>query len=432
MNLTDVKNQIVASFDAGDGFPAVLPLEVPTVGEFLAGLDLDGESLAFSQPDDQSLAIAWTEAKTIDLPGVLPGKLTLNSLILTLTQGETLGVALEVAGFFKRKSSQKRLDFTGALARGELVTLAIALDTEDVPQLPELAQWVGLKNLTANLNGLGFELPTLATVAFGVDLKFREMTAIAATGNLTLASCGLEAAITIDPHATLEFKIAEGEDLTLTEAIAALGLSVQDLPDIALDSFGVTAQPSAKTYDVAATLASDWAVDVGGSTLAVTQVGVAVAAADGAKTLGLTGAVQLGASTLLVSAARSGDEPLTLLCDLEDGDTVELSSAVERLMGSVASLPVDLPDFVLTEIKFSIVPSSGAFSFLADSDDLWGIDIGETGLELDDVALQITRTVSDSGTKATTGAIAGTLAIAGVECQCAYDFPGEFVIGGTL
>ena len=434
VNFTEIKEQITASFENGKGFPTDLALDGPTVGEFLAGLDLDGSALEFAQPDDRSLTITYAKSQTLDVPGVLPGKLTLETLTVTLTQqeGESLGVGLDVAGYFKRKSSQKRLDLTGALARGEAVSLAIALTTEDVPQLPELAQWVGLQTLTANLNGLGFELPTLATVEFGVDLSSREMRLIAATGTLTLASCPLEAAVTIDPDATLKLKIAEGEDLTLTEAIAALGLSAQDLPDIALDSFGVTVQPSAKTYDMAATLASDWAVDVGGSTLAVTQVRVALAAAEGSKTLALTGAVQLGASTLAVSATWSGEEPLTLLCDLEDGDTVELSSAVERLMGSVASLPVELPDFVLTELKFSIVPSSGAFSFLADSDDLWGIDIGETGLELDDVTLQITRTVSESGTKATTGAIAGTLAIAGVECRCEYDFPGEFVIGGTL
>ena len=120
VNFTEIKERIQTSFDAGEGVPDTLPLDVPAVGEFLAGLELDGESLAFSQPDDQSLAIPWTKAKTVEIPGVLPGKLTLDSLNLTLSQGDGdgLGVALAVAGYFKRKSSQKRLDLTGALVRG--------------------------------------------------------------------------------------------------------------------------------------------------------------------------------------------------------------------------------------------------------------------------------------------------------------------------
>ncbi|MEM6500933.1 MAG: hypothetical protein AAF685_03730 [Cyanobacteria bacterium P01_C01_bin.89] len=58
MNFTDIKQQIQTSLNAGDGFPSDLALDVPTVGEFLTALELDGESIAFSQPDEQSLAIA--------------------------------------------------------------------------------------------------------------------------------------------------------------------------------------------------------------------------------------------------------------------------------------------------------------------------------------------------------------------------------------
>ncbi|MGD1936744.1 MAG: hypothetical protein ACFCA4_04210 [Cyanophyceae cyanobacterium] len=58
VNFTEIKEQIAASFDGGKGFPEDLALDVPTVGEFLAALELDGKSVEFSQPDEQSLAIA--------------------------------------------------------------------------------------------------------------------------------------------------------------------------------------------------------------------------------------------------------------------------------------------------------------------------------------------------------------------------------------
>ncbi|MEM6500930.1 MAG: hypothetical protein AAF685_03715 [Cyanobacteria bacterium P01_C01_bin.89] len=50
-------------FEHGEGFPTDLALDVPTVGEFLAALDLGGESVAFSRPDRQSLAIASTKSQ---------------------------------------------------------------------------------------------------------------------------------------------------------------------------------------------------------------------------------------------------------------------------------------------------------------------------------------------------------------------------------
>ena len=58
VNFTDIKQQIQTSLDAGNGFPSDLALDVPTVGEFLAVLELDGEFVAFCQPGEQSLAIA--------------------------------------------------------------------------------------------------------------------------------------------------------------------------------------------------------------------------------------------------------------------------------------------------------------------------------------------------------------------------------------
>ncbi|MGD1850623.1 MAG: hypothetical protein ACFCBU_08435 [Cyanophyceae cyanobacterium] len=47
VNFTDIKQQIQTSLDAGNGFPSDLALDVPTVGEFLAVLELDGEFVAF-------------------------------------------------------------------------------------------------------------------------------------------------------------------------------------------------------------------------------------------------------------------------------------------------------------------------------------------------------------------------------------------------
>ncbi len=60
VNFTDIKQQIQTSLDAGNGFPSDLALDVPTVGEFLAVLELDGEFVAFYQSDEQSLTIAIT------------------------------------------------------------------------------------------------------------------------------------------------------------------------------------------------------------------------------------------------------------------------------------------------------------------------------------------------------------------------------------
>lgn len=54
VNFTEIKEQITASFENGKGFPTDLALDGPTVGEFLAGLDLDGSALEFAQPDDQT------------------------------------------------------------------------------------------------------------------------------------------------------------------------------------------------------------------------------------------------------------------------------------------------------------------------------------------------------------------------------------------
>ncbi len=438
VQLTELKNALTTSFKEGKGFPLDLGFVTPSLESFLTSLDFSKSKLDISQPDETSLALAISNVASLSLDGILSGKLAWDGLFVTLRQRESdkLAVDLSFDGSFVRTSTRKGLKLQGVFqdAEGDAGdVLTLTLDAEGLPQLVDMAQWVGLSSFTNDLTGLGLELSTIAGASFSVDLATRKMTSMTAAGSLTLASCGLDATVTFDPDATLILQIAEGEDLTLTEAIAALGLSAADLPDIALDQFTLTAHPSAKTYITTANLANDWSVDVGGSSLALTAVGVEVTSTKGEKTFSLAGALQIGNASLMVTAARDeGDVPLTLLCDLDDGDTIELSSAIEQLVGTVAILPVDLPDFVLTEIKFSIVPQTGEYSLFAESDELWGLDIGETGLDLDDVTLQLDRKVTANGTKATTGAIAGTLDIATVECRCEYAFPGEFVLGGSL
>lgn len=438
VQLTELKNTLITSFKNGKGFPRDLGFMNPSLGNFLTSLNFSQSKLNISQPDETSLALAISNIASLSLEGILSGELALNDLSVTLRQEEAdrLAVDLSFGGSFVRTSTQKTFGLQAEFKDNDGDTgdvLALTLDTEGLPQLVDMAQWVGIGSFTSDLTSLGFELPTITGVNFRIDLATKKIASAIAEGSLTLANCGLDATVTFDPDATLALQIAEGEDLTLTEAIAALGLSAADLPNIALDEFALTAQPSEKTYTTQATLANDWSVDVGGSTLALTAVEAEITSTKGEKAFSLNGTLQIGNATLMVTATRdSGDAPLTLLCDLEDGDTIELSSAIEQLVGTVTILPVDLPDFVLTEIKFSIAPKTGEYSFLAESDDLWGLDIGETGLDLDDVTLQLDRTITAKGTKATTGKIAGTLEIAMVECRCEYAFPGEFVLGGAI
>ncbi|MEM9245456.1 MAG: hypothetical protein AAGA67_06910, partial [Cyanobacteria bacterium P01_F01_bin.153] len=438
VQLSELKNTLKSSFQNGNGFPRDLGFMNPSLGNFLTSLDFSQSQLDISQPDETSLALAISNVASLSLQGILSGELALNDLSVTLRQreAERLAVDLSFGGSFVRTSTQKTFTLQAHFKEGDGDTgdvLALNLDTEGLPQLVDMAQWVGLSSFTSDLTGLGFELPTITGVSFSVDLATNEITAMTAEGSLLLAGCGLDATVTFDPDATLTLQIVEGEDLTLTEAISALGLNAADLPNITLNEFALTAQPSAKTYTANAALANDWSVDVGGSTLALTAVGVEINSTKGEKNFSLQGALQIGNATLLVTADRDkGDDPLTLVCELEDGDTIELSGAIEQLVGTVTILPMDLPDFVLTEIKFSIVPKTGAYSFFAESDELWSLDIGETGLDLNDVTLQLDRKITAKGTKKTTGAIAGTLEIATVECRCEYAFPGEFVLGGTL
>jgi len=159
-------------------------------------------------------------------------------------------------------------------------------------------------------------------------------------------------------------------------------------------------------------------------------VGVALEHAEDVTTVALTGQIEVGATSLAISANRNDSGNWEFSGGLAEGSSIKLRSVINVFLPNALNLPQEVPDMACRNITMTFLPATSQFSFTADSADSWAIPIG-SGLSLKDISLRINREKKGT-TSQVSGFIGGTLVIGAAYITTAYAFPGDFVLTGEI
>jgi hypothetical protein len=436
MNLSEIKKKIESNLLQQVNPIQGISIDSTAILEFLNGVmgktKLDTVNL--SQPDQDSLRVSMTEPLVYPIAANGAGNLEVNKIALTLTQGkdDKLSATLDLDGAFHLQTSNRSLAVQGSLSDPNSGTLMLTVTSSDMPQLAELAMLMGIGNLSESLKSVGLSLPVLEQIRLGFELLNKKVTQVITTGSMTLGAGTLETTCNLLPDLVIEGGIREGSQLTVADLLAALPLDPSQLPSSRLQTLRLITQPKAKIHNAAFTLVNDWEIDLGGATLALTAIEGQINSAKEVVTAQFNSAVDINGTKLLLTSKYGSDRALVFSGEITPGQRISLKALVDRLMGSLVSLPNEVPNLDLTELALALTPKTGEFKVNAAAMEPWLIPVGINGLQLDDITLTLNRTLVENGKKVATGAIGGELKVAGSSFRGNYTFPGEFVLTSNV
>jgi len=237
--------------------------------------------------------------------------------------------------------------------------------------------------------------------------------------------------ITVDDTSLEVEQNVEGS-WTLSNLLSAFGLSASNFPESGLSAIGFRLAPDDETYSFSIGLVNDWALQLGGSSLTVTQVGVEMAREAGVTAATITGEIAVDSTSIELTAAKDGEGNWEFSGGTAEGSTIKLRSIINAFLPNAIDLPSEVPNMACTGIALTFKPSSGDITFAANSADAWDIPVGVDGLSISDINLNINRTKGEDGASETSGSIAGTLNIGAANFTSTYEFPGDFVLSGNI
>ncbi|MEG4252794.1 hypothetical protein [Microcoleus sp. Pol10D4] len=433
MLLSQIKDKIESNLSQKVNPLEGISIDSPAILEFLDGLMGDtGINLGnvhISQPDKDSLQVAMTKPLVYPIAGGGAGSLELAKILLTLNQGEeeNFGATLDLEGTFKL-TADRSLTVQGSLSDPNSGTLLLTVTSQQMPQLTELAAQIGIGSLTDSLKSVGLSLPVLDQIELGFQLFDQKVTQITTKGSMTLGTGELDMTCNLLPEVIIKGGIKAGSQLTVADLLVALPLDPSELPSSQLQTLQLETHPKAKTYSAAFTLANDWEIDLGGTTLALTSIKGQINSTGELVTAQLNSTINIDGTQLLLTSDYGSDRAIVFSGEITPGQRISLTSVVDKLMGSLVDLPSEVPNLDLTDFNLSLTPKTGEFTVNAAAMDSWEIPVGIDGLQLDDISLILNRTLTENGKKAIKGIMGCELQVAGTSFRSDYSFPGEFVL----
>jgi hypothetical protein len=438
MRLSQIKAKIESNLAQRVNPLTGIAVDSTTILEFLGNLvgdiEISLDNVHISQPDRDSLQVAIVESVVYPIAGDGTSSLELAKIVLTLQQAadDEFGASLDFDGAFKLNNSARRLAVQGSLSDPDSGTLLFTVTSEQMPQLAELAAEMGIGNLTESLQSVGLSLPVLDQIQLGFELLEKKVTQITTTGSMTLGAGKLEMTCDLLPELVIEGGIQEGSHLTVADLLTALPIEPSELPSSQLQTLRLSTQPQAKIYNADFTLVNDWNIDLGGATLGLTEISGQISSVDGSTTALLNSIVDIDGTQLSLTSDYGSDRAIVFSGEITPGQRISLTALVDKLLGSLVDFPDEVPDLDLTELDLTLTPKTGEFTVNAAAMEPWEIPVGINGLQLDDISLNLERTLTDEGKKVIEGVIGGELQVAGVSLRSDYAFPGEFVLTGKV
>jgi len=230
----------------------------------------------------------------------------------------------------------------------------------------------------------------------------------------------------------LEVEQNVGGAWSLSDILSALGLNASDFPDSGLSTMGFRLAPADKTYSFSIGLQNDWSVKLGSVSLSVGQVSIDLTREAGTTTGTITGEITVDSTSIELTANLDEEGNWEFSGGTAEGSTIKLRSVINTFLPNAIDLPNEVPDMACKDVALTFKLSSGDITFDASSADAWDIPVGVDGLSISDINLNINRAKDDAGKSEVSGSIAGTLNIGSANFTSTYNFPGEFVVSGSI
>jgi hypothetical protein len=293
--------------------------------------------------------------------------------------------------------------------------------TGGLPALAAIAAIAGMQSqVQAGLAAIGLGDITLQAVRIAIDRTTYALAYIDIAGSITVAGVTIDASLQL-PSFVLGGMLSPFTPVSLTVLLNnALG-SAGGLPDIQVTMLAFSADPQTGGYSLRAYL-DDGSLAVGGYGLAGVNLELDKQATRMTGTI--SAGIAAGGSNFFVVGTYGPDWTVT-----GQVDQLDLTALIGEVLASVG-LPDPLTGLQLSNVSATWNLTTGAFSFsgqLAMSIQLGPQSVAST------LTLNVNSAVDPvSKSRTTTGALAGSLTLGGMEFDLRYAFtPGQQILTGT-
>lgn len=197
-----------------------------------------------------------------------------------------------------------------------------------------------------------------------------------------------------DLAAEATFSLQDGVQMALALSIAPESGTTADLvgclsylipgaeaavPALTISALSISIDSAQRSGTAQIAVDGDWGFELGPTALTLRSLALKITHAEATTTGAITGVTELAGTPLVVSATLDEARQWAFAAGQQAESTMQLLALVAALVPGSA-LPDEVPDIELHDLALAITPSTGAFSFTAQSAAAWDLPIGISNL----------------------------------------------------
>jgi hypothetical protein len=436
MDITQANQIIESNLAAGNFVLSEIDIASESIPQFLSVLPL---GLQFTQANSivslegtSALRVKHNSPGNWNIDGITAGMLQDTRIDLILMQDDTeLKPQILVSGLLQLSGLQQSMRVTGTLSQSEGWVVDFSICT-DQPGFTDITSLFGIEGTAEQLAQLNITLPTITGMRIGFNIHTASFTHIGLDGRICYGSSVLDVLCMFTPDLVITGKIPTGEHILLSELLATLSLNPANFPQVEIADLAFSLHPAEQSYSFNSTLNGDWDIELGNTKVNLTNLSTEFNYSEQAVTAAVTGKLLVDGTALLLEARLDNTGSWNFNGGLDEGSTIKLRSIINAFLPGSLKLPDEVPDMSCKDVALTFTPKTGELSFKSSSAEPWKIPIGVDGISVSDINLTIDRTMTDEGQSQVTGCIGGKINIGTVNFAATYNFPGDFVLSGSI
>jgi hypothetical protein len=436
MDITQANQIIESNLAAGNFVLSEIDIASESIPQFLSvlpvGLQFTQANSIVSLEGTSALRVKHNSPGNWNIDGITAGMLQDTRIDLILMQDDTeLKPQILVSGLLQLSGLQQSMRVTGTLGQSEGWVVDFSICT-DQPGFTDITSLFGIEGTAEQLAQLNITLPTITGMRIGFNIHTASFTHIGLDGRICYGSSVLDVLCMFTPDLVITGKIPTGEHILLSELLATLSLNPAKFPQVEIADLAFSLHPAEQSYSFNITLNGDWGIGLGNTKVNLTNLGTEFNYFEQAVTAAVTGKLLVDGTALLLEARLDNTGSWNFNGGLDEGSTIKLRSIINAFLPGSLKLPDEVPDMSCKDIGLTFTPKTGELSFKSSSAEPWKIPIGVDGISVSDINLTIDRTMTDEGQSQVTGCIGGRINIGTVNFAATYNFPGDFVLSGSI
>jgi hypothetical protein len=436
MDITQANQIVESNLAAGKFVLSEIEVASESIPQFLSELPL---GLQFTQANSivclegsSGLRVRHSTPGSWAMDGITAGMLQNTVIDLLLTEDETeIKPEIFVSGSLQLPGLHQSMRVTGTLSQPESWVVDFSIST-NLPGFTDITSLFGIEETAEQLRQLDITLPTVTEMRIGFDINKASFTHIGLDGRICFGSSMLDVECMFTPELVIHGEIPDGEQILLSELLAALSLEPANFPQVEIADLEFYLQPASQSYSFDIALTGDWGIELGNTEVILTNLCTEFNYSAQAVTAAVTGKVMVDGTALLLGAHLDDKDNWNFSGGLDKGSTIKLRSVINAFLPGSLKLPDEVPDMSCKDIALTFAPKTGELSFKSSSADPWKIPIGVDGISVSDINLTIDRAITDEGQSQVTGCIGGKVNIGAVNFTATYNFPGDFILSGSI